>query len=840
MISTVINVNLKPVFINNYDTWCDKKERGNQMFNLIERLNNEILVLDGAMGTQLQKKCLKSGDCPENLNLTHPEIIQQIHREYVTAGSDIIQTNTFGASEIKLSQYGLENKFVEINKTAVENAKKAADNNTIISASIGPTGKLLEPLGEIDFTEAYQLFARQAKVLAEAGADMISIETMSDLQELRAAVIAVKEETDLPLIAHLTFSESLKTMTGTDPETAVTVLEGLGVEVIGANCSLGPEKLLEIIKKMGQVSNTCLAVQPNAGLPVLRDGKTIYPLSAKEMAVYIQDFIQAGVNIIGGCCGTGPDYINLLSKKVKKLTPIKKNNPVLTRLASRTKTVIIADDRPTRIIGERINPTGRKKLSEELKQGKMTILNKEAKKQAEAGASILDLNIGVPEIDQVKTMKKAVHNLQRIVDLPISLDTTDPEVLETGLQNVNGKPLINSVTGEKTSLNTVLPLAKKYGAAILGLTLDENGIPKTAEKRLEIARKIVNHALKLGIKKENIFIDTLVLTASAEQNLVQVTLNALKLIKKELGVVTVLGLSNVSYGLPDREIINSAYLAMAIKAGLNAPILDPTKKEMINTVLASDLLINRDPAGERYISNTNINTEQDKNISKKKYIKKPDKEKNILEIIYDQVLSGNKVEIISSIQKALKNHPALDIINKALIPGIKKVGDKYDQGTFYLPQLMLSAETMQEAFQILKPILVKEKSRESLAKIVLATVKGDIHDIGKNIVKVMLQNNGFEVIDLGKDVPAEKIVKTALKEDADIVGLSALMTTTMPEMKKVTKKLKKENPAIKVLLGGAVVTEDYATNIGADGYAANAVTAVKKAKELIKNNNSFQ
>jgi len=803
------------------------------MSSLLKRLKNEILVLDGAMGTELHKKGLEVGECPEKLNLTHPEILTEIHRSYVEAGSDIIQTNTFGASRIKLDEYGLGEEVGEINRKAVELAKKAAKEDTIIAASMGPTGKLLEPIGDLSFSEAYEIFAEQAQILEEAGVDLISIETMTDLQEVRAAVIAVKETTSLPIICHLTYEESLKTMTGTDPVTAATVLEGLGVEVIGANCSMGPEGLLKIIKALGDNTAAYLSVEPNAGLPILdENNKTIFPMEAKEMAEYLQKFVDAGANIIGGCCGSTPEYIRLVAKQVKKLKPKSKNYQAETKLASRNKTVVIADHLPTRIIGERINPTGRKELSAELKAGKMNIVSQEATAQADAGADILDVNVGVPKIDQVTTIKQAITTVQNLVNLPICIDTTDAEVLETALQTVVGKPLINSVNGEADSLNTVLPLAKKYGACVLGLTLDEDGIPKTAEGRLKVARKIVEKALKIGIKRENILIDALTLTASAQQEGVQETIKAIRLIKKELGVATVLGVSNISFGLPDRKKVNTAFLAMAIQAGLNAPILDPTIEDMKATLMASDILVNRDVSSQRYLAEYG----QKKENKVKEDTKNKDKqvELNILAQLHHQVLTGDKDNITDSIKRALDDYSALEIINQALIPGIQEVGDKYDEGVYFLPQLMLGAEAMQNSFAILKPILEKEGSEENQGRIVMATVKGDVHDIGKNIVKIMLQNNGFEVIDLGKDIANETIISTALDKEADVICLSALMTTTMPRMEEITTKLNETGSNIKVMVGGAVVTRDYADSIGAY-YSDNAVEAVKTAKKLVSN-----
>ena len=801
------------------------------MSRFLERLEEEILVLDGAMGTELHNKGLEVGECPEKLNLDQPEIVQSVHQSYVEAGSDIIQTNTFGATRIKLNEYDLGDQVKEINTQAVKLAQGAAKEDTLVAASMGPTGKLIEPMGDFPFQAAYTAFAEQAQILEAAGVDLINIETMTDLQEARAALIAVKETTDLPVICHLTYEDSLKTMTGTDPVTAIEVLDAIGADVIGANCSMGPEGLLEVIQKMNQDTSARLSVEPNAGLPELdENNETIFPMQAQEMVSYAPQFIAAGINVIGGCCGSTPEYIRQLKDKVKGLKPQPKEKNSTTVLASRSQRVKISDQHPTRMIGERINPSGRDKFSEQLKNGSLELVSTEASKQAQAGADILDVNMGVPEVDQAQLMKQAVTTVQNATDLPITIDTTNQEALEAGLQNVVGKPLINSVTGEDSSLNKVLPLAKKYGAAVLGLTLDEDGIPDTAQQRLEVAKKIVATAEDYGISKENILIDTLTLAASAEQEKVLETIKAIRLIKEELGLATVLGVSNISYGLPERHQVNTSFLAMAIEAGLNAPIMDPTDENMKSALLASDFLVNRDPAGSRYLdefAGQEANSKPEETTTAQE-----DESQDPLDKIHAAVLNGDQENILNHIELALENYPALDIINEGLIPGIKEVGDKYDEGTYFLPQLMMAAEVMKKAFSKLRPILEEQQSQESAGKIIMATVKGDVHDIGKNIVKVMLENNGFAIVDLGKDVTNDQIISSALDENADIICLSALMTTTMPRMKEITQKLKEVGPDIKVMVGGAVVTEEYANNIGAH-YSDNAVQAVKKAQKLV-------
>lgn len=802
------------------------------MNELLAKLEKEILVLDGAMGTELQKRSLPVGDCPEELNLTNPAGIKEIHKDYVQAGSDIIQTNTFGANRLKLAEYDLAAKTEKINQQAAQLARETAETDKFVSGSMGPTGQLLAPMGDLSFKTAYQAFREQAQALEAGGVDIINIETMTDLQEARAALIAVKENTSLPVICNLTYDEQLKTVTGTDPITAITVLTSLGADVIGANCSLGPEKLVEVMEIMGQHTDKLLCVQPNAGLPELdEDGNTIFPMQAEKMASYVPDFIQAGVNIIGGCCGSGPEYIKQTVEQAANWKPVPRSQKQITALASRTEVVTISDSGPTRIIGERINPSGREKLSQQLKEDNLELVAQEAAEQVAAGADILDVNVGVPELDQAVAMQSALTTLQEVTSVPVSLDSTDPEVLEAGLQRFVGKPLINSVTGEQESMETVLPLACKYGAAVLGLTLDEDGIPDTAEGRLQVAEKIVHQAEEYGLNRQDILIDTLALAASAQQETVQETMRAIKLIKDKLGVATVLGISNVSYGLPVRTQVNTAYLAMAIQAGLNAPIMDPTEDKMKGALLASDLLVNRDPDAERYLEHySNVENNQ---AASEQPTEETSSLTDPLAIIEQQVINGDKENIEQQIESALHQYQPMEIINQGLIPGIEEVGTRYDEGTYFLPQLMQGAEAMQKSFSRLKPLIAAQGEVESPGRVLLATVKGDIHDIGKNIVKVMFENKGFVVIDLGKDVPNQEIINQVQEQKIDLVGLSALMTTTMPRMEEVTTAIKEIDPDCQVLLGGAVVTEEYAANIGADGYAANAVKAVAKAEQLL-------
>ena len=577
------------------------------MNRLQEKKKKKIVLLDGAMGTELQKRGLESGDCPEKLNLDQPGIVSDIHRSYVEAGSDIIQSNTFGANRIRLNAYNLEDRIEEINKKAVTLAKKAAGEKTSISGSIGPTGNLLEPMGDLTFQEAYEVFKEQSLVLEKTGVDVINIETMSDIQEVRAALIAVKENTSLPVICNLTFSKGGRTVSGTDPVTAVVVLEALRADVIGVNCSLGPEEMVKIVKKLSAETNLPICYQPNAGLPELnKNGEISYPVSSTEMVDYVIDAIKAGANIIGGCCGTGPEYIKKVDKllREKEFKPFSEKKPVkelVTRLASRSKTVEISREKTTRVIGENINPSASDDLKTEMENSNMGLVTRVAERQVEAGADILDINVGVSQTDQCVLMEKALRVVHNTVDVPVAIDSNNIKVMERGLQSVVGRPLLNSVTGEEERLNKILPLARKYGAAVVGLTLDSDGIPETAGERFNIAERIIRKALKIGLKKEDIIIDPLVLTAGSSQELVPTTIETIKMVSDKLKVNTVMGVSNISFGLPDRKTINQSLLPMALQAGLTVPIIDPTDKTLMKILRASDLLIGRDSYARRYI-----------------------------------------------------------------------------------------------------------------------------------------------------------------------------------------------------------------------------------------------
>lgn len=811
--------------------------------NLVTALSERILILDGAMGTMLQERGLRPGYCPELFGLEHPAVLEEIHGAYLEAGAEIIQTNTFGGNRFKLAEYGLADRVAEINAAAVRVAKKVAGDRAWVALDVGPTGRLLKPAGDIEFDQLYEAFREQVIAGEAAGADIISIETMTDIGELRAAVIAARENTRLPILAHLSFESGGRTMMGTDPVTAAIILEALGVTAIGANCSGGPAELLPVIQQMASVTYVFLSVEPNAGLPRLEGGCTVFPETPQGMATYALKLREAGANIIGGCCGTTPAHIRAMAEILKGLPPVRRSVKPIRALASRTRHIIVAGDNPLLCIGERINPTARKKLAADIKEGHMVMVIDEARKQAEAGASVLDINMGVPGIDEPETMRKAVIRVQAGVDIPISIDSTNPQAVEEGLKAFVGRPLINSTTGEEKAMERVMPLARKYGAAILGLCLDEKGIPDTAEGRFEIATRIRDRARGYGLRDEDVYIDCLVLTASAKQQQVMETIRCLRRVKEELGLGTVLGVSNVSYGLPAREILNSTYLAMAWSNGLDLPIVNPFDRRIREVTLATAVLLNRDPSSARFIEEfkdwtgqTEIMIPGHSKTCEKPSIKTERVEDGLRGQIRLAVIRGEKEKMSGLIGEALKSgEPPLEIVNKALVPGIEEVGELYDKQQYFLPQLMLAAETMKEGFRFIRPLLTREAGTAK-GIIVMATVEGDIHDIGKNIVSALLENYGFQVVDLGKDVPARHIVAEAIKRKADIIGLSALMTTTMPRMGEVIDSVRAEGLKTKVMVGGAVLTQEYADRIGADAYARDAREAVAKAKSLLKLN----
>ena len=790
-----------------------------------------IQIFDGAMGTMLQNAGMKTGDCPEYLNITNPKMVQDVHRAYFEAGSDIIETNTFGASRIKLAEYNLSDKVAEINTAAVQNVKIATDGKAKVAGSMGPTGGFIKPLGELDFDEVYQNYYEQAKALATAGADYILIETCIEIQEMRAALLAAKDACDLPVICQLSFSEDGRTVTGTDPQSAAIILSAMGADVIGANCSLGPEQLVPIVKELAENCSCPISIQPNAGMPHLVDGKTVFPMTPEDFGKWAPELVKAGATFIGGCCGTTPAHIKAIKEALKGVVePVRKEPSKDLALASRSKTVFIGKDLPTRLIGERINPTGRKKLAAEIKNGSFISVKREAIEQEQAGAQILDVNMGVAGIDQAEAMKKAVMEISQLVNIPLAIDTSDAKALEAGLKAYPGRALINSVSAEPDRLKYFIPLAKRYGAAILCLPLSEEGIPKTGKERLVVVQKIIDEAKKYGLKDNDFLLDALVMTIATDKDACNEVLNTLRLYRKYIGAPSTMGLSNISFGLPNRPLINSTFFAMCLAAGLDAPIMNPYDDSMQNALSAASALLGKDPSGRDYsISHSGQNIP----VAKAKIVASTG---DIIEDIKNAIISGEKEAIADMVEKALNDgYKPNEITDKALSAAMNVVGKDFGAKKIFLPQVMLSAEAMREAF-----IKIKERipadSMSDKGKIVIATVKGDIHDLGKNIVAALLENNGYRVIDLGKDVDKEDIIKAAKENNADMIGLCSLMTTTITQIDEVIEELKNSDFKTKVMIGGAVVTSEYADKVGADAYASDGVEAVELAKKLIVKN----
>ncbi|MRR54963.1 MAG: 5-methyltetrahydrofolate--homocysteine methyltransferase [Deltaproteobacteria bacterium] len=799
----------------------------------LEVIRERILVLDGAMGTMLQERGLKPGQSPEELNLTLPEVVAGVHRAYHDAGADIIVTNTFGGNREKLSHYGLEGRLREINRAGVTIAREIAGNSAYVAASIGPTGKFVEPVGDLSFDAMAAIFREQAEALIEAGADLITLETFLDIKEIRAAVIAIRElSATIPIIAMLTFDDMGRSVLGTPPEAAAITLDAVGADIIGSNCGLGVDGIYEILRSMRRVTERPLISQANAGLPILKDGKTIFPGTPEEMTAYHDRMLELGVRIIGGCCGTTPEHIRAIRDALKgKERPFSAvaAEPGLTWLSSRSGIAAIGDNQPAAIIGERINPTGKKAFAAELREGKISYIRREAAEQTAAGATLLDVNVGTPGIDEPATMEQAVFCVSGAVTVPLVLDSSNPEALERGLKAVDGKPLINSVTGEEKSLQRVLPLVKKYGAAVIGLALDEKGIPETADGRTAVAAKILDAARKLGIPRQDLIIDCLTLTVSAEQKQAVETLAAIRQVKDSLSLNTVLGVSNISFGLPSRPLISSTFFAMALQAGLDAAIINPKEQAMMDVWRAAMVLLQKDPRAASYIE-----AYRDKQTTDTSEAQAPATPLDIKGLLSRAIIDGNKEGIRELVEQALgEGLTPLQVSNEGLLPGLEEVGRRFAKNQVFLPQVMLSAETMQTAFARLKEEM-NQGSFATAGKILMATVEGDIHDIGKNIVCTLLENHGFEVIDLGKNVPAARIIQEARERKVDAVGLSALMTTTMAEMENVIRKLHEEGVKTFTMVGGAVVTEDYAKEIGADLYARDAMEAVARVKDLLE------
>lgn len=790
--------------------------------NFKEFLKSNIVCLDGGMGTLLLEGGLKSGELPERLSITNPSLIEDIHRSYYDAGSNVVLTNTFGANSIKFDKDELS----LIVRSAIECARRAKDTSKskkekFIALDIGPSGKLLKPYGDLDFEDAVSIFSEVARLGEKHGADLIFIETMSDSYEAKAALLAAREATNLPVIVSLAFGEDGTLLTGATPEAMVHMLEGLGADAIGANCSLGPRALSGVIKKMLECASVPVLIKPNAGLPEVISGKTVYNVSEEEFSEEILALVNAGVRIVGGCCGTRPSYIEALSNKIKGISPLPIQKKNITAVTSYTHAVNFGT-RPL-LIGERINPTGKKRFKEALIRKDMDYILNEAIAEQECGAEILDVNVGIPDIDECEMLTRTIREIQAVINLPLQIDTSSPRAMEAALRRYNGKALINSVSGKKESMDAIFPLAKKYGGVIIALTLDENGIPETADGRVEIAKRIIAEAEKYGIDKKELVFDTLTLTVSADSNAANVTLEALRRIKCELGCHTSLGVSNVSFGLPLRDSINSSFFVMAMQNGLGAAIMNPYSEEMMKAYYSYLALSGIDAGCKRYIENA-------PRYSKEPEVKKAEDKGTKTELQY-AIIKGlaDKAELLTG--ELLKDVSALDIINGEIVPALNTVGVGYENKTVYLPELLMSAEAAKRSFEVIKKENTKSSDKEG-EKIILATVKGDIHDIGKNIVKLLLENYGFTVIDLGRDVSCEDILSATEREGATLVGLSALMTTTVGAMEEAIVRIKESFPSVKVMVGGAVLTEEYARKIGADAYAPDAMGAVRYAETL--------
>ncbi len=786
---------------------------------LRERLKNSIIYLDGGMGTLLQKSGLKQGELPEEWNLTHPEEIYKIHCSYLLSGADIIYANTFGANSLKFGE-----RTEKVVAEGVKLAKKAASEfeNRYVALDIGSLGKLLKPLGALAFEDAVNIFKTTVIAGYNAGCDLVVIETMNDIYEAKAAVLAVKESCDLPIFATVVFGADGKTMTGSSPEAVVATLEGLGVDAIGLNCSLAPSQMGDIVARILACASVPVIVKPNAGLPVEVNGETVFNLSAEQFAADMLEITRLGARVLGGCCGTTPEFIAKLREKTKDIQLGELKNKRICAVSSYTNAVCFGDI-PV-LIGERINPTGKKRLKQALREGDIAYILGEGVAQAERGAHILDVNVGLPEIDEPEMLEKVVCELQSVTDLPLQLDTSDPVAMERAMRVYNGKPLVNSVNGKTEVMQAVFPLVKKYGGVVIALTLDENGIPSTAKGRVEIAEKIVKYANEYGICADQLVFDPLAMAVSADKTAANVAIEAIQTLTKR-GYHTSLGVSNISFGLPNRDFINGAFFACALNSGLKAAIINPNSQEMMKTYRAYLALCGKDENCLKYIDYASQITEV-------KLVEgvKNEKVEGDRDLKYF-IVKGIKTGAADCAEKLLNSLPPLEMIDGYIIPALNAVGEQFEAKKLFLPQLLMSAEAASAAFDVIKRKF-KNTANAKKVKIVIATVKGDIHDIGKNIVKTLLENYGFSVCDLGRDVPCEAIVNKAIEINADVVALSALMTTTVKSMRETVELLRARGVECKVLVGGAVLNAEYAKSIGADAYCPDAMATVRACEEI--------
>ena len=810
------------------------------MTAILEKLKERILLFDGGMGSLLQANGLKPGELPETWNVTHSDLIVKLHREYLEAGADMIKTNTFGANGLKYNkdkEFDLE----QIVTVAMKNAREAVDtaaytsgrSKGAIALDIGPTGKLLKPLGDLDFEDAYELFSQVVRIGEREGADLILIETMSDSYEAKAAVLAAKENSSLPVFVTMIFDDKGKLLTGGNVESTVALLEGLGVDALGINCGLGPVQMKGILKDIMKVVSLPVIVNPNAGLPRSEGGKTVYDIDADEFARVMKEIVEAGACIIGGCCGTTPEHIEKMAALCKNLPvrlPERKNRTVISSYA---QAVVI--DRDPVIIGERINPTGKAKFKQALKDHNVEYILKEGVLQQDNGAHVLDVNVGLPEIDEPAMMVEVVKELQSIIDLPLQIDTSNMTAMERAMRIYNGKPLINSVNGKKEVMEAIFPLVKRYGGVVVALALDEDGIPETANGRIAVSKKIYDTAAGYGIGKEDIIIDALCMTVSSDNKGAITTLETVRRVRDELQGKTILGVSNISFGLPQREIVNAAFFTMALQNGLSAAIINPNSEAMMRSYYSFRVLADLDPQCSNYINIYSGNVAVLGEVKRQAGDQKAAGISGTDLSLGESIKKGLKDRAYAAVSELLENREPLTIINEEMIPALNEVGKGFEKGTVFLPQLLMSAEAAKAAFEVIKEKLAQSGAEEKKkGTVILATVKGDIHDIGKNIVKVLLENYSYEVLDLGKDVPPETIVKTAIERNVKLVGLSALMTTTVPSMEETIRQLRIQAPFAKVMVGGAVLTKEYAMTIGADQYCRDAMASVNYAEDIFE------
>ena len=807
--------------------------------------NEKIYILDGAMGTMLQRAGMSPEETTTQFGMAHPDIWRDIYTQYIDAGSDIIYAGTFGMNRFKSDELDMPlEQAVAFAMDVADDARNAAaaenGRDVKVALGIGPLGELLEPMGTLAFEDAYDAFAEIIRAGRDHGADLVVIETMTDLYEVRAAVLAAKENSDLPVMVSMTFEENERTFTGVSLEAMAMTLEGLGVDAMGINCSLGPVEIMPMAKKLRSLTSVPVFAKPNAGLPDPETGT--YDITCEQFVDTMKEYIDAGINMVGGCCGTDPEYIAGLAGDRDSLEDVPERAAKETGRAEQgsrglricSSTDVVHVDHVT-VIGERINPTGKKRLKQALLEEDFDYILTQAVEQIDAGAEILDVNVGVPSLDDVSMLPRVIKKLQSITGMPLQIDSSNPAAIEAALRVYNGKAIVNSVNGEPEVMDNIFPIVKKYGAAVIGLTLDSDGIPPTAEERFAIAERIMKKALEYGIPKEDVIIDCLTLTASAQQKEVNETLRAVRMVKEKLGLKTALGVSNISFGLPARIIVNRTFLAMAMECGLDLPIINPNDEDMMSAIYAFNVLKNVDENAARYIERY-----ADYQVETSKRVKKDAGDGGASggasgesADIFRCIEKGMKADTVSAVNKLLENHSEMELVNDFLIPALDNVGKGFEKGTIFLPQMLQAATAAQAGFDIIKTRLAESDSESvSLGDVVIATVKGDIHDIGKNIVKVIMENYGFRMIDLGRDVPVETIVDTVVEKNIKLVGLSALMTTTLKSMEDTITAVKAAAPDCKVMVGGAVLTADYAEKIGADYYCKDAMKSVEAAQEV--------